>query len=280
MRKIIKMTEQQYNHLVESIMGEGIDFAYDTREVSYNPSHENNVDTSIEHNPSVDETIVNGIRVWSIFQRKRGLRGDGNPLIYALKGENGWHFRSDGDYQMVMQQFDKIATKFAQLYNVGVTILVPSGSELNNHIASVITSKSKNAKIIYGVICKITTEEIADIALDHESEFFKYYNAKGNFNAAYIQLGRYLDDMDTQRHGTFSRHMVKDPEMRNVLNYTLKVSSNKYAEYANDINDQNILIIDDTISRGQTIQEVCRIMMESYNPKSITVLTLLSRLKD
>lgn len=66
--------------------------------------------------------------------------------------------------------------------------------------------------------------------------------------------------------------------MRDVLDFTLKVSEDIYAEFANKINGQNILIIDDTISRGQSIKEACRIMMESYAPKSITVLTLSSGL--
>ena len=66
--------------------------------------------------------------------------------------------------------------------------------------------------------------------------------------------------------------------MRDVLDFTLKVSEDIYAEFANKINGQNILIIDDTIGGGQSIKAACRIMMESYAPKSITVLTLSSGL--
>ena len=66
--------------------------------------------------------------------------------------------------------------------------------------------------------------------------------------------------------------------MRDVLDFTFKTSTDRYAEFANKINGQDILIIDDTISRGQSIKEVCRIMNESYSPKSITVMTLLSKL--
>ena len=66
--------------------------------------------------------------------------------------------------------------------------------------------------------------------------------------------------------------------MRDVLDSTLKLSDDKFAEFANKINGQDILIIDDTISRGQSIKEACQIMLESYAPKSITVLTLLSRI--
>lgn len=263
------------NEEIYRALDEGIDFDPQTKTVSYNPSHENNVDTSIENNPSFDKELVSGVQVWSIFKRKRGLRGDGNPLIYALKGE-GWKFRSEKDRISIEKQFDAIATKFANMYPVGVTILIPSGSELNKHIADVVMSKSKDAELITGLICKLTTEEVDDIVLDFGSKFREYY--KENFNAAYYQLGEYLDQMDKEKGGSFSRHLIKDPEMRNVLDSTLKLSEDRYAEFANKINGQDILIIDDTISRGQTVIEACRIMMESYSPKSVTVLTLLSKL--
>jgi hypothetical protein len=255
---------------------EGIDFDTEKLTVSYNPNHEENVDTSIENNPTNNTEIIPGVNVWYIFKRKRGFRGDGNPLIYALKGEKGWTFNSEEDRIAIENQFDLIATKFATLYPIGVTVIIPSGNELNHHIADVIKSKSPDAKIIEGVICKLTTEEVEDIVLDKSSEFRKYYGSE--FNTAFKRLTLYLDDMDTHRKGTFSRHFVKDNEMRDVLNFTLKVSTDKYATYANLINDKDILIIDDTISRGQSINEACKIMMESYSPKSITVLTLLSKL--
>lgn len=59
---------------------------------------------------------------------------------------------------------------------------------------------------------------------------------------------------------------------------TFKLSTSRYAEYANLINDKNVLFIDDTISRGQTIKEACSIIKDSYKPKSVSVLTLISPL--
>ena len=102
--------------------GYNIDVDPNTKTVSYNPSHEDNVD------------------VWSIFKRKRGPRGDGNPLIYTP----GWTFKSDNDRNTIEQQFESIANKFASMYPIGVTILMPSGNELNNHIAEIVMSQSKN----------------------------------------------------------------------------------------------------------------------------------------
>lgn len=270
-----KIVNEAVAQSIDSVINEGIDFDPHTKTVSYNPSHEENVDTSIEHNPTMDGDIVPNVQVWSIFKRKRGLRGDGNPLVYALKGEGGWTFRDESDRNAIEKQFDAIATKFATMYPVGVTILMPSGSELNMHIADVVMSKSRNAELIKGVICKLTTEEVDDIVLDFNSKFREFY--KDEFNSKYYELGQYLDLMDKERNGYFSRHLIKNNQMRDVLDSTLKLSDDRFAEFANKINDQDVLIIDDTISRGQSIKEACQIMLESYAPKSITVLTLLSK---
>ena len=259
---------------INRVINDGIDFDPNTKTVLYNHSHEENVDISIKHNPTMDGDIVPNVQVWSIFKRKRGLRGDGNPLVYALKGEGGWTFRNESDRNAIEKQFDAIATKFATMYPVGVTILMPSENELNMHIADVVRSKSKNAELIEGVICKLTTEEVDDIVLDFNSKFREFY--KDKFNSKYYELGRYLDLMDKEKKGSFSRHLIKDPEMRDVLDSTLKLSNDRFAEFANKINGQDILIIDDTISKGQSIKDTCQIMMESYAPKSITVFSPLT----
>lgn len=274
--RINQIVNETVTQVIDTIINEGIDFDPQTKTVSYNPSHEENVDTSIEHNPTKDMSIIQNVDVWSIFKRKKGLRGDGNPLVYALKGEGGWTFRSESDRMAIEHQFDAIATKFATMYPIGVTILMPSGNELNTHIADIVKSKSQNAEVIEGLICKVTTEEVDEIVLDFNSKFREFY--KDDFNSKYYELCRYLDLMDKKRNGYFSRHLIKNKQMRDILDLTLKLSEDKFAEFANKINGQDILIIDDTISRGQTIKEACHIMMESYAPKSITVLTLLSKL--
>lgn len=277
------ITEKELREAIKSAirrelnLEEGIDFDPKKKEVSYNPSHEDNVDTSVENNPTKDDSIVPNVAVWSIFKRKKGNVGDGNPLIYAMKGE-GWKFRSFMDKYNVERQINLIAEKFVSMYRVGITILVPSGSHINKYIADVVMKKAKDAELIEGVICKMTTEEVHDIVLyDDNCKFRKYY--KDNFNEKYYQLCRFLETMNTERKGAFSRHLIKDAEMRNVLDFTLKASKDRYAEFANKINGQNVLIIDDTISRGQTIVEACNIIKESYAPKTMTVLTLLSQLK-
>ena len=284
MKKITEYTkDNNLNQIMDEIVekeidttfNEGIDFDPETKTVAYNSSHENYVDISIENNPTIDGEIVPGVQVWSMFKRKKDeTQEDGNPLVCALKGE-GWTFRSEEDREAIEKQFDLIVSKFVSMYQKGITVLIPSGNELNKHIADIVFSKSENGKLIEGVICKLTTEEVNDIVLDFNSKFREHY--KDNFNSAYYRLDRYLDQMDKQLKGTFSRHLIKEPEMRDVLDFTLKVSEDIYAEFANKINGQNILIIDDTNGSGQSIKKACRIIMESYAPKSITVLTFSSK---
>ena len=270
----------RYKDFIESkILNEGIDFNKKTLEVSYNPSHEDNVDTSIENNPTYDINIIPNMVVWSIFKRKAGLRGDGNPLIYALKNENGWHFKTPMDKLKIEYQIDQIAIKFSKMFPNGVTIIVPSSNPLNDWIAKIITSKSKNAEIITGGICKITTEEAYDMAINEiDSKFRQLYNTPERFNNAYIQFCKYLDIMDKNYDYTFTRHVIKDNNMRNVLDKTFKLSKSYYAAEANKINGKNLLIIDDTISRGQSLNEIYNILKKSYSPKTITAITLLSKL--
>lgn len=90
----------------------------------------------------------------------------------------------------------------------------------------------------------------------------------------------FFEEMDEQRDGMFSRHLIADNKMRDAILDTLKITPDRYAMDSKVINGQNILLIDDTISRGQTIKRACEILNESYGPKSITVLTLLSKLYD
>ena len=262
---------------INEFIDEGIGFDKKSMTVWFTPAEEKYVDTSLENNPTLDKDIMTDIEVWSIFRRaKDGNKDDGNPLIYALKSEKEWEFRNKTDREAIEKQFDRIADKFAKIHPIGVTVLIPSGNELNRHIADVIMSKSKNSHLIEGAISKLTVEEVDEIVLKKDSEFRLFYG--DDFNEAYSRLESFFDDMDVERNGMFSRHFVKDREMRNVLTDTFKVSTSRYARKSKYITDKDILIIDDTIGSGQTIKNACQVMIESYAPKSITVLTLLSKL--
>ena len=64
---INKIVKDAVAQAIDSVINEGIDFDPHTKTVSYNPSHEENIDTSIDYNPTMDADIVPNVQVWSIF---------------------------------------------------------------------------------------------------------------------------------------------------------------------------------------------------------------------
>lgn len=80
------------------------------------------------------------------------------------------------------------------------------------------------------------------------------------------------------KDGTFRLHLIKDMNMRKTIEHTIKLSDRFYGKYMEAINGKNILIVDDSITNGQTITEAYKIIAECYEPKSITILTLMSPL--
>lgn len=260
---------------IRRILNEGIDINHKTHEVSYNPTHENNVETSLNTNPTVDKKLIPGVEVWSIFRRKDGDWGDGNPLIYALQGEHNWHFRTYSDKLAIDVRFSEIAEKFVQRHPFDITVVVPSSNDLNRRITDVIMHKSDNAKLLTGFIRKMRIEE-ADyiVSNDMNCAFRRKYN--DDFQNKYSEFCSYLRVMEQKCGGYFTRHYIQNQEMRNVLDFTFKVTK-EYDTFAKDINGRNILVIDDAISRGQSVKEVCDIIRSGYKPHSITVLTLVSK---
>lgn len=272
-------TQNEKTHIYEADMCEGIDINYNKREIAYNPNHQNNLDTSVENNPIVDKTIIPGVEVWSIFQRKWSEQGDGNPFIYALKKENGWHFRSENDHKLIEVQINAVADKFLEKSDYNATILIPSSSDVNNYLADVVLSKSPDIQRIDGILHKLSTRDAENYALEDDSAFRKVYGAtEEQFNFAMCELLKYLYKMDSLKHGIFTRHLIDDKRMRNAMDKTFALNNDIFNESAPKINGKNLLIIDDTISRGHSLMEAVSRLKQCYAPKSITVLTLLSKL--
>ena len=72
--------------------------------------------------------------------------------------------------------------------------------------------------------------------------------------------------------------MIKD-----LRKYIKKIYNDNWIgvelDVADKINNKNILILDDTISSGQTISLFTERIMDMYDPKKITIITLFSKLK-
>lgn len=273
-KKTFKLTEEQVcgiiGNCVSSIINEGIDVDIN-RNVKMTDKHERLVDTSIENNPTVLTDFVPNVVVWSIFKRKNDEWGDGNPLLYALKGEKGYKLSNS---RQVYSRIEYIIQKFfSNNGGADVTIVVPSTNQLNKSFASLVAKNCKNPQYIDNLFIKMSTEEVADFVYQENSPFRTHYGKL--WGQRYKELLTYLNKMPSD---TFQFHKVANMEMRKVIEHTIKLSDELYGQYIDAINDKNILIVDDSLTLGQTIKEACSIIANAYTPKTITVLTLFSPL--
>lgn len=271
MEKIIKLRKRN-NHI-----NEGIDFNETDLTVSYNPSHENNIETSEYTNPTLSTKYVPFVEVWSIFKRKSGSKSDGNPLVFAMKNERGWHFKSENDKILIYKQIYKIAQKFFSKYKSDVTIVLPSNGILNKDIANLANKMNSNALFINDLLVKMTTDEVRDMILLPNSLFRKTYNTRRAFETALSKFDNYIDHMEND---IFRVHYIKDPQLRTTIEQTIRIEWNSVAKYFDAINDKDILLLDDNIGYGTSIINTCDEILTYYSPKSITVLTLFSEKYD
>jgi pyrimidine operon attenuation protein/uracil phosphoribosyltransferase len=58
------------------------------------------------------------------------------------------------------------------------------------------------------------------------------------------------------------------------------MTTNKEVDYSTNINDKNVLIIDDSITKGQSIHNAIKAISNTYHPHSISILTMFSQLYD
>lgn len=259
---------------------EGIDYDEKNKTVSFNPAHENNVDTSEINNPTHSTKYGDGVEVWSIFARKSNFtyNKDGNPLLYAFKRESGWKFKSEQDREAIVAQMDKIIAKYLQAHSFDAMVIIPSGNRLNFFIADRIQAQAPQVTEITDLIQKRTWEEVDEMVLANKSMFRRIFRGD-KFYEAYDKLKSYFYDMRMDRRGEFTYHFIKDKQIRMAVEDTLKIDDEEIYKYSDYMNEKDVLLIDDSVAFGYTIKSACKCIKDVFTPKSISVLTLFSPIK-
>ena len=261
---------------IKDVLNEGIGFDENRLTVSCNPSHEDNIETSEETNPAMVSKYGDNVEVWSIFKRKSGRKDDGNPLVYALKGEGGWKFKTNKDKNAVYSQIEKITAKFFSTHSSNVTIILPSVGRLNSMFANIIMSYNKGSIFIDDLMIKMDTDEVRRLILLKDSPFRKVYNTPDLFERALAVFDIYADKMGD----IYRTHLMHDRDIRSVVEKTIRINYPQIAKYFDSINNKDVLVIDDNIGRGSSIKAAIRELKNCYSPNSITFLTLFSERYD
>lgn len=252
---------------------EGIDVDYINKVVSFNDDHQENVDTSTIINPT--HYKINDIDVISIFKRKKSdeFTLDGNPLIYALKGIKGWKMNNKTDIINLLRKFIRISEKIKEKYDTIITI--PSTNELNVNFLHRLNKIIKSKYQIKDFLDKLTIDEVYENYIDWKS----MNNDFGDeFPMNQRKMNKFFSNMEKDNNHYFSYKYIQDTNLRKYITKTMDIDNEKIIEYSSYINDKDILILDDTIGSGNSISKATRAINDTFDPKSITVITLFSKL--
>lgn len=280
-RELIKQLIRE--ELTEMIK-EGIDIDHDKFTVSFNPNHQEYVDTNDPWNPKPIYNYIDGYKVISIFSRKlTDDTLDGNPLIYALKNDR-WQFKHPQyDILALLRRFVAVTKELKEKFDVIIT--TPSSNSLNTEILHKIIRLINYNKSFEDFFIKYTANEVYEGFIDSDwlDETYKNEEEKHKIHQLIYKAIRKMN-LHKNKHGNngiFSYKFIKPAKLRNAIIQSMYISDDFMDEitYGKYINGKNILIIDDTVTTSKTISDSADAIKEMYDPKSITFLTLFSPLE-
>lgn len=277
----IQISEEKLNEIVKETVSqilEGIDVDKENLTVGFNPTHQDYIYTNDPWNPKPIYNMVRGYKVISVFSRKMSDdRLDGNPLIYALKGKD-WQLKHPKyDIMALLRRFVAVTKELKEHYDVIITI--PSSNALNTEILQKVKRLIPHSDAFSDFFQKYSANDVYERFLDSEWLSRTYAN-EADRKKMHRNIYKALDNMCKLNHGVFSYKFIKPVELRDAIKQSMGISD-KYQDefsYADRINGKNILIIDDTVTSGKTLSDSADAIMEMYDPKSITFLTLFSPL--
>lgn len=256
----------------EDYVVEGININPNDKTVSLTDEHDKGVDFSLVNNPVYDK--YGKYDVISIFKRNKlydlnDTQRDGNPFLYALKGKYGWKFNiSNEEITKYIRRFLEICHKIKSEYDT--IVMTPSSTDLNKKFMKVISKQVKSSKVINEFFVKLTKEEIVDDDLIDKEAIMKDY--PDSYNAVLAEINRSFRRMK----GEHFEAKVMDKKYLKYIKYIGE--ENNAEDLRQYIDGKDILLLDDTISSGETISQCINGITSNFTPKSVTIITLLSKL--
>lgn len=252
---------------------EGININSNDKTISLTDEHDKGVDFSLVNNPVYDK--YKDFDVISIFKRSKlvddtNTERDGNPFIYALKEKKGWTFDITNDEIFrYIKRFLEICKKINNTYDT--IVITPSSTNINERFMKVISKQVQVENIVREFLVKIKKEEIIDDNLIDKEQITKDY--PNNYNEVITKISRSFRRMEGADFE--AKHMDKK-----YLKYVKYIGVNNDLNIRPMIDGKDILVLDDTISSGTTVSQCIDGITSNFTPKSITIVTLLSKLKE
>lgn len=259
---------------MENYIVEGLNIDTDKKTVSLTDDHDRGVDFSLVNNPIYSK--YKGYNVISIFKRTKlydndNVQRDGNPFIYALKEKYNWKFNiTDVEIKKYIKQFLETCDKINSSYDT--IIITPSSSNINEKFMKIISKQVNSKNIINEFFLKMSIEEIVDNDLIDKEAIQNDYPKE--YNKVIMEIHKSFRKMK----GKYFE--AKSMTNKDYLKYIKYIGVNTDENVRNKIDGKDILLLDDIISSGETISQCIEGVISNFEPKSITIITLLSQLNE
>ena len=277
------------------LINEGFDYCVKGNKnvLEFTDKHEYIINTSLNSKPVVGHVysyaLNDYVNVYSIFKRtnEKVKDGDSNPVIYALKKERQWVFVSELNRKLFWDRFRILLRRFLNDHKdeYDTTIVIPSSNDLNKQFADEIKAVAKEVGISHisdGGLKTMTIEDVEYNINREDSYFSKYWTNRGyDWKNKYYELENIFRRVYDKNEGMFKYHSIPSATgLRQSIIHTLEVDKKFIPIYSRYINNKHILLIDDSITFGQSIYNAIYAISDAYIPKSVSVLTMFSSRND
>ena len=213
------------------------------------------------------------MNVISIFKRTKfnselnNRNPDGNPFIYALKGKFGWKLdMTISDVKKYMKIFIENCKSIKKKYDT--CIMIPSKSSVNELFMKELKKNIDCKDYINKFFEKMPTDEVLMNGIDYHK--IDKENDEVNAKSIVKRIKKAIDDM-----GDYFEAKKIHKELLQYIKYITYDEEN--SEIREKIDGKDVLILDDIISSGESVSQAVEALKSGFEPKSITVITLLSK---
>ncbi|MCG3686549.1 hypothetical protein L5F35_10025 [Aliarcobacter butzleri] len=235
----------------------GIDL--NKRQVIYNSTHQERVDTSIHLNSNWQRK--NTVLTATLLKRRRTKDNiDGNPLIYALKNINGYTIDKKNLFPIIKNALKNLDTALNQK-NYDLIVCIPSSGLIVNKLSLRVQRRLPLTKISNYVLKKCINKDIIK-SID-------------------------LSTIKNKQHNHDVKEVLKKLKSNQGSQFVLKEIKSNVRKYFNPIkisnpyllrDSQNILLLDDALSSGTTLYFAQK-LIKDINPNiNIEAICFLSSL--
>lgn len=216
--------------------------------VTLTDAHEKRVVTAVEKNPSRSE--IDGLVVHNVFRRTKtgDAERDGNPLIYALKGLNGYTVAPFWRARILNRATQIVDKMSADLVDFDHVVHVPSSNAFCSEFAALVSQVVGAPCLAPTFLRKKTTDEV--LADFPEIPATVRQQDKQAF-------GRQLAEWRRLPLGSSVQMKLVAPAVRQHVDAFTTI------EPMPNLHGANVLIADDLHSSGASIASVARILVRS-----------------